>query len=190
MGAKVIVTEVDPVKALEAAMDGYRVMPMREAAKIGDVFVTATGDKNVIRREHFEAMKDGAILANSGHFDVEICLPDLERLKKEKRLIRENVEEYRLKNGKKLYLLAKARLVNLCCAEGHPSEVMQMSFGNQALCCTYLLENHQKLENRVYDVPAEIDEKVARLALDALGIKIDKLTLEQKKYLSSWRSGT
>ena len=187
MGARVIVTEVDPIKALEAYMDGYIVMPMKEAAKIGDVFITATGDKKVIRREHFEVMKDGAILANAGHFNVEIWVPDLEELAVSKRQIRPHVTEYRLPDGRRLYLLAEGRLVNLVAAEGHPSEVMDMSFANQALAVDYLVKNKGKLQPRVYRVPREIDEQVARLKLQALGVEIDQLTEEQRRYLESWK---
>lgn len=190
MGANVIVTEVNPAKALKAVMDGFRVMPMKEAAKVGDVFVSATGNKNVIRKEHMELMKDGAILANAGHFNVEISIPDLESLSKSKRRIRENVDEYVLKDGRKLYLLAEGRLVNLVAAEGHPSSVMDTSFANQALCCEWIVKNHQRLEPKVYDVPKEIDEKIARLKLEAMGIKIDGLTTEQEEYLKSWGEGT
>jgi len=190
MGANVIVTEVDPIKALQALMDGFRVMTMKEAAKIGDIFVTATGNISVIRREHMLLMKDGAILANSGHFNVEISMQDLKRISKNVRKIRDNVEEYTLKNGKRLYLLAEGRLVNLAAAEGHPSEVMDMSFSNQALIAEWLVKNHKKLEPRVYNVPEEIDRRIARLKLKSMGIKIDKLTQEQKNYLFSWREGT
>jgi len=190
MGCNVIVTEVDPVKALQAYMDGFRVMSMSEAAKIGDIFVTASGDKDLIRKEHMEKMKSGAILANSGHFNVEINIRDLESLSSGKKTARPNVEEYTLKNGKKLYLLGEGRLVNLAAAEGHPVEVMQMSFSNQALCTKYLKESRGKLENRVYNVPKEIDNRVARLALQAAGIQIDVLSPEQKKYLESWQEGT
>ena len=187
MGAKVVVTEVDPIKALEAAMDGYLVMPMIEAAKIGDVFITATGDKKVIRREHFEVMKDGAILANAGHFNVEIWIPDLEAMAVSKRQIRPHVTEYRLPDGRRLYLLAEGRLVNLVAAEGHPSEVMDMSFANQALSAEYLVKNRGKLKPGLYRVPREIDEEVARLKLKAMNIRIDTLTEEQRKYLESWQ---
>jgi adenosylhomocysteinase len=190
MGSSVIVTEVDPVKALEAYMDGFRVMSMSEAAKIGDIFVTASGDKDLIRKEHMEKMKSGAILANSGHFNVEINVKDLESLSSRKKAVRPNVEEYKLKSGKKLYLLGEGRLVNLAAAEGHPPEVMQMSFSNQALCAKYLKENKGKLEPKVYNVPKEIDSRVAQLALQAAGIQIDSLTPEQKKYLESWQEGT
>ena len=190
MGANVIVCEVDPIKALRALMDGFRVMPMREAAKVGDVFVTVTGNKGVIRREHMELMKDGAILANSGHFNVEISLPDLEDLAVEKRRIKPHVDEYVLKDGRRLYLLAEGRLVNLAAAEGHPSEVMDMSFSNQALCVEYLVEHGRELQPKVYSVPREIDEEVARLKLKAMGVEIDELTEEQKQYLASWELGT
>ena len=189
MGAKVIVTEVNPLRALEAAMNGYRVMPIAEAAEIGDIFVTTTGDINVIRKEHMQKMKDGAILANSGHFNVEISIKDLEALATAKRTIRSNLEEYTLTNGKKLYLLAEGRLVNLAAAEGHPSEVMDMSFSNQALCVEYIAKK-EKMPPKVYSVPREIDETVARLKLKAMGIEIDELTEEQKRYLSSWSMGT
>ncbi len=187
MGARVVVTEVDPVKALEAVMDGFEVMPMSRAAEIGDVFITATGNKDVIRAEHFLKMKDGAILANAGHFNVEISVSDLEKLAKEKREVRPCVTEYILENGKRLYLLAEGRLVNLVCAEGHPSEVMDMSFANQALSVEYLVKNRGRLERKVYNVPAEIDSEVARLKLRSMGIEIDVLTEEQKRYLSSWK---
>jgi adenosylhomocysteinase len=193
MGAEVIVCEVDPVKALEAVMDGYRVMTLNEAAKIGDIFVTVTGDVNVIDVKHFLKMKNGAIVANSGHFNVEINLLGLKKISKKIRVIRPFVEEYTLKNDKKIYVLAEGRLVNLASAEGHPSMVMDMSFSNQALCVEYLVkinEQNKKLENKVYPVPEEIDNKVALLKLSSMGIKIDKLTKEQKKYLSSWEMGT
>jgi len=189
MGANVIVTEVDPLRALEAVMDGFQVMPMSEAAAIGDIFVTATGNIAVIRGEHMLKMKDGAILANSGHFNVEISLPDLKEISVSKRTIRPNLEEYKLKNGRRIYLLAEGRLVNLASAEGHPSEVMDMSFSNQALCVEYLARNPH-MEPKVYRVPKEIDEMVAKLKLKSMGIEIDKLTEEQKKYISSWESGT
>ena len=190
MGARVVVTEVKPVRALEAAMDGFEVTPIAEAAKIGDIFVTITGDKNVIDKEHFQAMKDGAIMANSGHFNVEINIPALESLSKKKETIRPFVEQYTLKNGKKLFLLGEGRLINLAAAEGHPASVMDMSFANQALCMEYLIKNQDKLEKKVYSVPDEIDKNVARLKLDAMGIKIDKLTPEQQAYLNSWQEGT
>ncbi|GAB6066293.1 adenosylhomocysteinase [Aquifex pyrophilus] len=190
MGAIVIVTEVDPIKALEARMDGFLVMPMSEAAKLGDFFVTVTGNIHVIRKEHFEVMKDGAIVANSGHFNVEIDIPSLEEMAVEKREIRKNVTEYKLKDGRRIYLLAEGRLVNLAAAEGHPASVMDMSFSNQALSAEYIVKNGNRLEKKVYRVPREIDEEVARLKLNALNIKIDKLTEEQKRYLSSWEMGT
>jgi len=190
MGAEVIVTEVDPIKALEATMDGYRVMSLKEAARIGDIFVTATGDINVLRREHFELMKDGAILANAGHFNVEISIKDLEELSTSKREIRENVTEYTLKGGNRVYLLAEGRLVNLACAEGHPSEVMDLSFSLQALSVKYLAEHGDKLEIKVHRVPYEIDRRVAELKLKSLGIEIDSLTKEQEEYLKSWTLGT
>jgi adenosylhomocysteinase len=190
MGANVIITEVDPLKALEAVMDGYRVMPMLEAAKIGDIFVTVSGNTSVIRREHFLAMKDGAILANSGHFNVEIAIPDLEDLAKNKRRIRDYVEEYELRDGRRLYLLGEGRLINLAAAEGHPASVMDMSFANQALCAEYIKKEGRNLEPRVYPVPEEIDKEVARLKLESMNIKIDRLTPEQEKYLRSWELGT
>jgi adenosylhomocysteinase len=190
MGAIVIVTEVDPIKALEARMDGYLVMPMKEAAKLGDFFVTVTGNTSVIRKEHFEVMKDGAIVANSGHFNVEIDLHDLEAMAVEVREVRPNVKEYKLKDGRRIYVLADGRLVNLAAAEGHPASVMDMSFANQALSAKYIKENHEKLENKVYPVPREIDERVARLKLEALGVQIDELTPKQIKYLQSWEFGT
>lgn len=189
MGAKVVVTEIDQTKALEAVMDGFQVMPMEDAAKIGDVFVTLTGNKSVIRKEHMMKMKDGAIIANSGHFNVEINIPDLEKLSKSSRTLRPNLVEYTLQDGKKLHLLAEGRLVNLAAAEGHPSEVMDMSFANQALSTEYLVKN-RKMEIRVYRVPKEIDKFVASLKLKAMNVKIDELTEEQKKYLATWEAGT
>src|SRR5512136_395532 len=189
MGANVIVTEVQPTRALEAAMNGLRVMPMSEAATIGDIFVTATGDINVIRKEHMQKMKDGAIICNSGHFNVEISIPDLESLSKAKRTIRPNMEEYTLKDGRKLFLLAEGRLVNLSAAEGHPSEVMDMSFANQALCAENLAKS-EKMEPKVHAVPKQIDESIAELKLKSMGVNIDKLTEEQQKYLSTWEMGT
>jgi len=188
-GAQVIVTEVDSVKALEARMDGYMVMPMADAAKIGDVFITVTGDINVIRKEHMQKMKDGAIIGNSGHFDVEIDKQGLAKITKKKRVIRDFCEEHRLRNGRRIYILAQGRLVNLAAAEGHPAMVMDMSFANQALAVDYIL-NNRKLENRVYNLPLKLDEKIASLKLKSMGIKIDKLTPEQKQYLASWRIGT
>lgn len=190
MGADVIITEVSPLKALEAVMDGFRVMPSIEAAKIGDIFVTVTGDKSVLRKEHFKVMKNNAILANSGHFNVEIDIPDLESLAVKKRKIREFVEEYSLKDGKRIYLLGEGRLINLAAAEGHPASVMDMSFANQALCVEYLKKWGRKLEPKVYAVPEDIDNEVANLKLQSMGIEIDKLTEEQKKYLKSWSYGT
>jgi len=189
MGANVIVTEVSPLRALEAAMDGFRVMPIDDAATIGDLFITTTGDINVIRKKHFQKMKDGTILANSGHFNVEINLKDLEEIAVSKRNLRQNLEEFSLKDGRKLYLLAEGRLVNLAAAEGHPSEVMDMSFANQALCVEYLAKNEKK-QPKVYTVPKEIDETVAKLKLSAMKIKIDELTDEQKRYLATWEMGT
>jgi adenosylhomocysteinase len=188
MGARVIVTEVDPVRALEAVMDGFEVMPMARAARIGDVLVTATGNRDVIRAEHMLEMKDGAILANAGHFNVEVSVEDLERISVSRRTLRPYVEEYVLKNGKRLYLLAEGRLVNLVAAEGHPSEVMDMSFSNQALAALYIRENRGKLEPRVYDIPPGQDEMVARLKLETMGVEIDELTEEQRRYLESWKA--
>ncbi len=190
MGARVIVTEVDPVRALEAVMDGYEVMPMKEAATIGDFFVTVTGNTTVIRKEHFQRMKDGAIVANSGHFNVEIDIPGLQELSVSQRVVRENVEEYKLKDGRRIFLLAEGRLVNLSAAEGHPSSVMDMSFANQALCAEYLWKMGKNLERTVYQVPEEIDREVARIKLESMGIRIDSLTAAQKKYLNSWEMGT
>jgi adenosylhomocysteinase len=190
MAAKVIIVEVSPLRALEATMDGYEVMPIKDAAKTGDLFVTTTGDTSVIRREHFMLMKDGAILANSGHFNVEIDIPALERLAKSKKRIRDFVDEYILKDGRKIYLLGEGRLINLAAAEGHPAQVMDMSFANQALSVRYISENYKKLQNRVYGVPEDIDKRIAYLKLKSLGIRIDNLTKEQQKYLSSWELGT
>ncbi len=190
MGAHVIVCEVDPVKALEAVMDGYQVMPLSEAARLGDVFITATGCEKVIRREHMELMKDGAILANAGHFNVEIWLPDLEALAVRKEEVRPCVEAYVLPDGRRLYLLGEGRLVNLVCADGHPPDVMDMSFANQALCAEYAIKHEGELEPKVYLVPDEVDMAVARLKLEALGVRIDELTPEQEAYLASWRLGT
>jgi adenosylhomocysteinase len=188
LGSQVIITEVEPVRALEAVMDGYQVMPLLEAAKVGDIFITTTGDKNVIDQVHLRAMKDGAILANSGHFNVEINIPALESLAAKKRRLKPLVDEYTLKGGRRLYLLAEGRLVNLAAAEGHPASVMDMSFANQALCLEYMVKN--ELEIRVHPVPEEIDKEVARLKLDSMGINIDSLTPQQKKYLTSWEEGT
>ena len=189
LGANVIVTEVQPTRALEAVMNGLRVMPIAEAAAIGDIFVTATGDISVMRKEHMQKMKDGAIMANSGHFNVEVNTKDLDSLSTAKRTIRPNLEEYTLKDGRKLYLLAEGRLVNLAAAEGHPSEVMDMSFADQALCSEYIAKT-PKLMPKVFTVPKEIDEKVAELKLKTMGVNIDELTAEQKKYLSTWEMGT
>ena len=190
MGANVVITEVDPLPALEAVMDGFRVMEMSEAARIGDIFVTVTGDLNVIDRSHFELMKDGAIVANSGHFNVEINIPVLEKMSKEKRLVRPFVEQYILKDDRRINLLGEGRLINLAAAEGHPASVMDMSFANQALSVEYMVKNADKLEKKVYSVPSEIDREIARLKLDAMGVQIDKLSPEQEKYLNSWEEGT
>lgn len=190
MGASVIVTEVDHLKALEATMDGFRVMPLAEASRIGDFFCTLTGDLHVIDKKHFLAMKDGAIVSNSGHFNVELNLAALAKMTKSRRKIREFVEEYRLKNGKRIYVLGEGRLINLAAAEGHPSSVMDMSFANQSLVAEYLLKKGKRLNNEVYGVPSQIDEMIARLKLKSMGIKIDTLTKEQKEYLSSWEAGT
>jgi len=190
MGARVIVVEVDPLRALEATMDGYEVMPIADAAKLGDIFLTVTGDVSVIRKEHFTKMKDGAIVANSGHFNVEIDIPALEGLSKKKRTIRSFVDEYTLANGKRIHVLAEGRLINLAAAEGHPASVMDMSFANQALAAEYLIKERKNLEAGVYSVPADIDANIAKLKLDSMGIKIDKLTPRQKEYLASWEEGT
>jgi adenosylhomocysteinase len=190
MGAKVVIVEVDSLHALEATMDGYEVMPMREAAKRGDVFVTTTGDTSVIRKEHFLLMKDSAIISNAGHFNVEIDIPALEKLSKKKKRMRDSVDEYLLRSGRKIYLLGEGRLVNLVAAEGHPAAVMDMSFANQALSVEYIKKNYRKLEPKVYKVPEDIDKNIAYLKLKSLGIKIDKLTKEQRQYLSSWELGT
>jgi adenosylhomocysteinase len=190
MAAKVVVIEVDPLRALEAVMDGYEVMPIRQAAKIGDIFVTVTGDINVIRKEHFKTMKDGAIVSNSGHFNVEIDIPGLESLKKAKKRIRDFVDEYILGDGRKIYLLGEGRLINLAAAEGHPAQVMDMSFANQALGAEYIVRNHRTLKNQVYKVPEPIDRTIAVLKLKSMGMKIDTLTSEQEKYLASWEMGT
>ena len=190
MGAQVVVTEVSPLHALEAAMEGYAVMPMAEAAKVGDIFITVTGNRSVLRREHFEVMKDGAVLANSGHFNVEIDIPALDDLATSSREIRELVQEYRLADGRRLYLLAEGRLLNLAAAEGHPAAVMDMSFANQALSVEYLARQGKDLAPNVYSVPVDIDQAVARLKLDATDVHIDELTSEQRKYLQSWEEGT
>jgi adenosylhomocysteinase len=189
-GAKVIICEVDPLRALEAVMDGFEVMPLEEAASIGDIFVTVSGDKAVITRRHFVRMKDGAIIANSGHFNVEIDIPALASLARRRRRIREFVEEFELRSGRKIYLLGEGRLINLAAAEGHPAMVMDMSFANQALSTLYLSRKGRKLSKAVYGVPREIDEQIARLKLRSMGIRIDRLTAEQKKYLSAWEEGT
>ncbi len=190
LGAQVIVTEVNPIPALEAAMDGYQIMPLIGACKVGEVFITATGDKNVLDKAHFVQMKDGAIIANSGHFNVEINIPALESLSKSKRRIRSFVDEYTLANGRRIYLLGEGRLINLAAAEGHPASVMDMSFANQALCLEWLVEMEEKLKPDVYSVPEEIDKEVGRLKLASMRIAIDSLTEEQKNYLESWESGT
>ncbi len=190
MGAKVIVVEVNPLRALEAVMDGYQVMPASEAAKTADIFVTTTGNINVITKRHFLLMKDGVILANSGHFNVEIDIDSLKELSLKIRRTREYIDEYTLKSGKRIYLLGEGRLINLACAEGHPAQVMDMSFSNQALCVEYLVKNHKRLENKVYGVPQAIDKDIAYLKLKSLGIKIDNLTEEQKRYIESWQLGT
>lgn len=190
MGANVIICEAEPVRALEALMDGFRVMPVKEAAKRGDVFVTLTGDISVLREEHFRLMKDGAIICNAGHFNVEIDIPTLRKLSKRVRRIREFVDEYTLKSGKRINLLGEGRLINLAAAEGHPSSVMDMSFANQALACEYLKKETKSLQEKVYKVPEDIDKNIARLKLKSLGVHIDKLTEKQEKYLNSWELGT
>ena len=190
MGAQVVVCEVEPVRALEALMDGFQVMPIGEAAKIGKIFVTLTGNKNVIRKEHFEVMLDGAVVANSGHFNVELDIPGLEALSTKKRKVREFLEEYLLHDGRRVYLLGEGRLINLAAAEGHPASVMDMSFANQALAAEYLVKHHGELKPQVYVVPPEIDQEIARLKLAAMDVHIDALTDEQESYLSSWAEGT
>ena len=190
LGANVIITEVNPLKALEAVMDGYRVMPMMEAAPIGDIFITAAGDINVLDQHHFEVMKDGAVMANAGHFNVEINIPALEEMAVEKRQPRPFVEQYIMPDGRRLHLLAEGRLVNLAAAEGHPASVMDMSFANQALGAVYMLRNAERLEKRVYVIPEEVDQEIARLKLEAMGVQIDTLTEEQEHYLVSWEEGT
>ncbi len=190
MGANVIVTEIDPLKALEAVMDGYTIMPMEQAAPIGDIFCTVTGDLNVIDRHHFEVMKDGAIVSNSGHFNVEINIPALEEMANSKKLVRPFVEQYELKDGRRINLLGEGRLINLASAEGHPASVMDMSFANQALSAEFMVRNADKLENKVYSVPEDIDREIARIKLEAMGIQIDVLTEEQIAYLNSWEEGT
>lgn len=190
LGANVIVTEVDPLRAIEAVMDGFRVMPMKAAARIGDIFVTVTGDCNVLRAEHFKLMKDGVIICNSGHFNVEIDIPTLEKMSKKKRKMREFVEEYTMRDGRRINLLGEGRLINLAAAEGHPAQVMDMSFANQALSAEFVKLNSNKLKNKVYPVPKDIDEKIAALKLKSMKIAIDTLTQEQREYLSSWDMGT
>lgn len=190
LGANVIITEVNPLRALEAVMDGYRVMPMMEAAPIGDIFITATGDINVLDQHHFEVMKDGAVMANSGHFNVEINIPALEEMAVEKRQPRPFVDQYIMPDGRRLHLLAEGRLVNLAAAEGHPASVMDMSFANQALGAVYMLRNAERLEKKVYVIPEEVDQEIARLKLEAMGVQIDTLTEEQEQYLASWEEGT
>jgi adenosylhomocysteinase len=190
MGARIIITEVNPLRGLEAIMDGFEVMPMKEAARIGDIFVTATGDIDVIHKDCFKLMKDGAIFCNSGHFNVEISIQALKKISKSRRFIRDFVEEYSLKNGRRIYLLGDGRLVNLAAAEGHPSAVMDMSFANQALCAEHMAKKYRDLENKVYRVPEKIDSEIAKMKLKSMGIKIDVLTPSQKKYLKSWEMGT
>ena len=190
LGANVIVTEIDPVKGIEAVMDGFRVMPMAEAVKEGDVFITVTGNKNVIRQEHFEKMKSGAIVCNSGHFNVEIDIPALEKLSTGKRQVRPLVDEYQMRDGRKAYLIGEGRLVNLATAEGHPAAVMDMSFANQALSLEYLCSNAKTLKPQVYVVPEHLDKEIARLKLESMGHRLDKLTPEQERYLASWQEGT
>jgi adenosylhomocysteinase len=190
LGADVIVTEIDPTRAIEAVMDGFRVMTMNEAAKIGDIFVTVTGNKSVLAAEHFEKMKDGAVLCNSGHFNVEIDIPALEKVSSAKKQARPFVDEYGLRDGRKLYLLGEGRLINLAAAEGHPASVMDMSFANQALSAEYMIKNHTELGHKVYGVPENIDKHIAKLKLESMGVQIDKLTPEQEHYLASWNEGT
>lgn len=190
LGAKVIVCETDPLKGLEAAMDGFQVMPMEKAAGLGNIFVTTTGNSDVITRNHFKKMKDKALLANAGHFDVEIDTKSLKEIAKSVKTVKPLINEYSIGNDKRIYLLAEGRLVNLACAEGHPAEVMDLSFANQALSCEYIAQNRHKLKKKVYSVPEKIDKKVARLKLKSMGIGIDRLTLKQKKYLTSWQQGT
>jgi len=190
MGSNVIVTEIDPLKALEAVMDGFRVMPMLEAAKIGDIFCTLTGDINVVDKSHFEVMKDGAIVANSGHFNVEIDILSLAEMAVSKRLVRPFVDQYELKDGRQIHILGEGRLINLASAEGHPASVMDMSFANQALSLEYMLKHAKELDKKVYSVPEDIDNEIAKIKLDAMGVKIDTLTDQQVKYLNSWEEGT
>ncbi len=190
LGANVIVTEIDPVKALEAVMDGYRVMSMQEAAAAGDLFITVTGNRTILGRDHFDRLKNGAILCNSGHFNVEIDLEALGKMASSRRPMREFVEEYALRDGRRIYVLGEGRLINLVSAEGHPASVMDMSFANQALSVEHLVKNHHQMEKRVYSVPEEIDRQVARMKLEAMGVKVDRLTPDQEKYLASWSEGT
>jgi adenosylhomocysteinase len=190
LGADVIVTEINPTRAIEAVMDGFRVMPMAEAAKIGDIFVTVTGNKSVLASEHFEHMKDGAVLCNSGHFNVEIDIPALEKLSSSKKQARPMVDEYAMKDGRKLYLLGDGRLINLAAAEGHPAAVMDMSFANQALSVDHLIKHASDLEKKVYPVPEVLDRQIAKLKLESMGFLLDKLTAEQEHYLASWDEGT
>ena len=190
MGANIIVTEVIPVRALEAIMDGFRVMSIRQAASLGDLFITVTGDVHVIRKEHFLLMKNGALVCNSGHFNVELDLENLRKISKKRKLLKEFIEEYTLRNGKRIHVIGEGRLVNLTCGDGHPASVMDMSFANQALACEYLKKKGHTLARKVYDVPKGIDEEIARLKLKSLGVQIDRLTKEQERYLSSWEAGT
>jgi adenosylhomocysteinase len=190
LGADVIVTEINAVRAIEAVMDGFRVMPMAEAAKIGDIFVTVTGNKSVLTGEHFEKMKDGAVVCNSGHFNVEIDIPALEKLSSGNRIARPFVEEYSMRDGRRIYLLGEGRLINLAAAEGHPAAVMDMSFANQALSAEYMLKHAAELKPQVYVVPEAIDRQIAKLKLESMGVKMDKLTPEQELYLASWSEGT
>jgi adenosylhomocysteinase len=190
MGAQVIVTEIEPLRALEAVMDGYRVLPMLEAAQVADIICTVTGNTSVLRQEHFEAMKDGCIICNSGHFNVEIDIPALEALSDTRRTLRDYVEEFELKDGRRIFLLGEGRLINLASAEGHPASVMDMSFANQALSAEYMVKNAKSLQKQVYPVPLEIDQEIARLKLSSMGVLIDHLTADQERYLSSWQEGT
>jgi adenosylhomocysteinase len=190
LGARIIVTEIDPLKALQAAMDGFEVKPMKEAAKEADVILTATGNRDIVSKEHFSLLKDGCILGNSGHFNVEVNAKELDKAAKSKKIVRPNLEEFTLKNGNRVYLIGEGRLMNLAAAEGHPSAVMDLSFADQALTAEWLFSNYQALDKKVYDVPAEIDAEVAKLKLASMNIKIDTLTPVQKKYLSSWNEGT
>ena len=190
LGGHVIVTEIDPTKAIEAALDGYRVMPMEEAARLGDIFVTVTGNKSVLREEHFRVMRDGAVVCNSGHFNVESDIPALEGLSRSRRRTREFVDEFTLADGRRIHLLADGRLINLAAAEGHPASVMDMSFANQALAAEFMVKNHGTLEKRVYTVPEEIDREIARLKLASMGMSVDVPTPAQERYMTSWEEGT